>query len=92
MKTIELPDLWVMFTPEGKADGWMISSREGIVVNATAEAAWQMMTPSKRERDRDIKKGWRVIGVDLSEFPAYWHHTKLLEPASKEPTAEGGLF
>lgn len=86
MPTIELPDRWVLFTPEGKADGSYVAVRaDGSIACATAEDAWKIFTPRARDRAREAKQGWRIVGVSASEIRAYFEEGKLLAP---EPSVD----
>jgi len=73
MPTIELPDFWLLVNPEGVADGSMIAvRRDGSICAATAEAAWADFTPRKRDREKEAREGWRMVGVDRAGFQRYF--------------------
>lgn len=67
-QTITLPDLWLLVAPCGCLDGWLRSTREGIVTRPTAEAAWAAFEPRKRAREREQAAGWTVRGGDYAEW------------------------
>jgi hypothetical protein len=77
-QTVTLPDYWVLFTPEGKADESLHAVLGGRIRRATAEDAWKVFTPLKRDRDREQRQGWRVVGVDRADWLEYWEGRKTL--------------
>jgi hypothetical protein len=78
--TVELPDFWVMFDPEGYADGSLHATFNGQIRRATAEDAWKDFTPLKRTRDKERREGWRVVGVEQADWQDYWDRKRKLEP------------
>lgn len=83
MPTITLPDFWIMFTPEGKADGSMIAVRnDGSICCATAEDAWAQFTPRKRDREREARQGWQVLGIAQADWQDYWSGRRKPEPTA----------
>lgn len=90
--TVTLPDFWMLFDPEGKADGSLHATFRGEVRRATAEDAWKDFTPNKRVRESERKQGWRVVGVERADFDAYWSGDRKLapEPSDSETGEDRG--
>jgi hypothetical protein len=78
--TVELPDFWVMFDPDGYADGSLHATFNGEIRRATAEDAWKDFTPNARSRAREKREGWRVVGVEQADWSDYWSRKRKLEP------------
>lgn len=88
MPTIELPDFWLLVNPEGVADGSMIAvRRDGSICAATAEDAWATFTPRKRDREKEAREGWRMVGVDQAGFQRYFVER---EPVPESQFSETG--
>lgn len=67
-KTITVPDFWVLFTPEGKADG----SLHGSARYPTAEAAWATFEHRRDRRERFQRQGWQILPVEQADWLDYW--------------------
>ena len=69
MPTIELPDFWLLVNPDRVAVASIVSVRLDNTVHAVdADAAWKQFTPKGRDRKKEARDGWRVIGVDHAGF------------------------
>ncbi len=70
--TIELPDLWGIFDPDGVCDGALVSAHaDGKIIAATAEDAWKsFFAPKETDREREQKAGWTVRGISRDEYLA----------------------
>lgn len=62
--TVTLPTHWFLVKPCGCIDG----SATGGTDRPTAESAHKLLTPRKRDRDREIKQGWTVRGATREEL------------------------
>jgi hypothetical protein len=62
--TVTIPTHWFLVKPCGCIDG----SAVGGVRYPTAEAAHALLTPRKRDRDREAKQGWTVRGATREEL------------------------
>ncbi|WP_030149505.1 hypothetical protein [Mycetocola saprophilus] len=82
--TLVVPDFWMLFDPDGKADGSTRAVVQGEIRHATAESAHAMFTPNKRTRERETRQGWRVIGVEQADWNDYWTGVKKPGPEPKE--------
>jgi hypothetical protein len=73
MPTVEIPDFWMLFTPEGKATASSLAfTYDGEIRVASECAAWEDMFPVARERNRKQREGWRVIGVAQPDWMDFW--------------------
>ena len=68
MPTIEIPEAWLLFDPDGAIDGMIRSTNERGDIRATAEQAWAKLTPNKRTRDAEQRKGWTMRAGTLVEY------------------------
>ncbi|MBT1542457.1 hypothetical protein KK103_11845 [Curtobacterium flaccumfaciens pv. flaccumfaciens] len=66
--TVTVPSHWLLVMPCGCIDGSALSTTFGEIVRPTAESAHKMLTPRKRDRDREIKQGWTVRGATRAEL------------------------
>jgi len=62
--TVTIPTHWFLVKPCGCIDGSAI----GGIRRPTAEAAHKLLTPLKRDRDRELKEGWTVRGATQGEL------------------------
>lgn len=75
MPTITLPDFWLLVDPNGVADGSLIVVRSsGEVAYANPEQAWAQFTPRKRDREKEQREGWRIVGVSREDWEGYFVH------------------
>lgn len=84
MAMVEIPDYWILFDPDGNADGSFHGVMQGKILRATAEDAWKDATPLKRDRDREKRQGWHMVGVNRPEWEAYFIHGKKFVAETKE--------
>lgn len=85
MPTIELPDFWVLFNENGRA----VSSTtavlgSGEIYHATAQSAWEDIEPIKRNRERDARKGYQMLGINRADWKQYWDGELKPEPVTPE--------
>lgn len=79
MPTITLPDAWALVAPCGCTDGLTVAVVGDRILRPDAESAWKMFTPLKRDRDREVKQGYRIearygqqsVGADCTHDPKW---------------------
>lgn len=87
MPTVELPDFWVLFNPEGKAHASVLAvSNDGKINAATAESAWQQIHTLRRMRERLARNGWRMLPVNQADWSDFWFGRRK-HPDFEESTA-----
>lgn len=83
MKTITLPDFWVLFNGDGRAMSSSLAvSRDGTIICATAEAAWADVEPRKRDRESQARRGYQMLGIEQVDWLEYWDGRKVPAPVA----------
>lgn len=90
MPLVEIPTFWLLIDPEGVADGSIYGARaDGSIRCATAADAWRTFTPRKRDRDKEQRKGWRIIPAEHDDFQRYFIEKEPV-PSESVPTETEG--